>query len=145
MTNLPFFVYGTLRPGQANHARLLAGRTVAEFGATLGDHAIYGPGLPYVVGEEGSVVVGDLIFIDPDHYDEVLASLDRLEGYRPGSWHSHYERTAVVVHHAGPDGTEMTSVAWVYLAGPSVAERLAPAERIVSGDWLDARLSVSGR
>ncbi|MCA1702141.1 MAG: gamma-glutamylcyclotransferase, partial [Actinobacteria bacterium] len=34
MTNHPFFVYGTLRPGQGNY-RLLAGRTVGEFPAVL--------------------------------------------------------------------------------------------------------------
>ncbi len=146
MTNKPFFVYGTLRPGQANHARLLAGRTLAEIPATLGGHALYGPGLPYVtVGEEASSVLGDLIFVAPECYAEVLASLDRLEGYRPGVWSSHYERKARVVRYVGTDGVATTATAWVYLAGPATRERLHPSERIASGDWLSSRLADCGR
>lgn len=145
MANHPFFVYGTLRPGQANHARLLAGRTTAEVPATLPGHVLYGPGLPYVTaGEESSAVVGTLVFVAPERYAEVLADLDHLEGYRPGR-PCHYERKARVVRHPGPDGADTTSVAWVYLAGPAVRERLRPAERIPSGDWLDARYAMSGR
>ena len=145
MTNHPFFVYGTLRPGQGNY-RLLAGRTVGEFPAVLDGHALYGPGLPYVTAAEGdSVVVGDLIFVDPGRYGEVLARLDSLEGYRPGSRHSHYERAARTVRYVGVDGAEATTVAWVYLAGPAARERLRPVERIAGGDWLAAGLSFCGR
>jgi gamma-glutamylcyclotransferase (GGCT)/AIG2-like uncharacterized protein YtfP len=145
MTNRPFFVYGTLRPGQGNY-RLLAGRTVAEFPATLPGHALYGPGLPYVTaGEEDWAVVGDLIFVASERYGEVLAGLDCLEGYRPGSRHCHYEREARTVRYVDADGAEATSVAWVYLAGPAVRERLRPAERIPGGDWLEAELACCGR
>ena len=145
MTNHPFFVYGTLRPGQGNY-RLLAGRTVGEFPAVLDGHALYGPGLPYVTaGEEDSAVVGDLIFVAPERYVEVLARLDGLEGYRPGSRHSHYEREARTVRYVGADGAETTTVAWVYLAGPAARDRLRPAERIPGGDWLEAGLSFCGR
>src|SRR5438270_797160 len=64
MTNHPFFVYGTLRPGQGNHARLLAGRTTAEVPATLPGNVLYGPALPYVTaGEEAPGVVGALVFV----------------------------------------------------------------------------------
>lgn len=144
MTNHPFFVYGTLRPGQANHARLLAGRTVAEVPAILGGHALYGPGLPYVTaGERACSVVGDLIFVGPESYVEVLADLDRLEGYDPGR-PSHYERVARTVRYLGPDGCETTVLAWVYLAGPMARKHLGPAERIVSGDWLETRLAACG-
>jgi gamma-glutamylcyclotransferase (GGCT)/AIG2-like uncharacterized protein YtfP len=139
MSNHPFFVYGTLRPTQGNHARLLAGRTVCELAATLPGHALYGPGLPYVTaGERDSSVVGDLIFVADERYTEVLADLDRLEGYRPDR-DSHYEREARVVTYAGADG-ETTTVAWVYLAGPWARDRLHADQRITSGDWLDSGL-----
>ena len=145
MTNLPFFVYGTLRPGQGNY-RLLAGQTVAEFPATLPGHALYGPGLPYVTaGEEDSTVVGALIFVAPERYAEVLARLDCLEGYRPGRPHCHYERVVRTVRYLDADGAEATTLAWVYLAGPAARERLRGTERIAGGDWLAARLSFCGR
>lgn len=137
MSNLPFFVYGTLRPGQGNHRRLLAGRFTQEIAATLPGHALYGPGLPYVTaGEETSVVVGELIFVAPAGYAEVLTDLDRLEGYRPGRA-GHYDRQEREVRYTGPDGFETTVLAWVYLAGPVARERLRPSDRIASGDWLD--------
>jgi gamma-glutamylcyclotransferase (GGCT)/AIG2-like uncharacterized protein YtfP len=145
MINHPFFVYGTLRLGQGNY-RLLAGHAVGEFPAVLDGHALYGPGLPYVTAGEGdSAVVGDLIFVDPGRYVEVLARLDCLEGYRPGSRHSHYEREARPVRYVCADGAEATTVAWVYLAGPAARERLRAAEPIAGGDWLAAGLSFCGR
>lgn len=145
MTNLPFFVYGTLRPGQGNY-RLLAGQAVGEFPATLAGHALYGPGLPYVTaGEEDSVVVGDLVFVAPERYGEVLARLDCLEGYRPGSRQCHYERKARTVRYLDAGGAEATILAWVYLAGPAARDRLRPAERIAGGDWLGAERSLCRR
>jgi gamma-glutamylcyclotransferase (GGCT)/AIG2-like uncharacterized protein YtfP len=131
MSAYPFFVYGTLRRGQGNYRRLLAGRTTAEISATLPGHALYGQGLPYAVAAEASAaVVGDLMFLDAERYDEVLADLDRLEGYRPGR-SSFYVRQAVTVRIEGGEET-----AWVYLAGPETARRLSDVERIDGGDWL---------
>ena len=144
MTNLPFFVYGTLRPGQGNY-RLLAGATVGEFPATLAGHALYGPGLPYVTPEEDSTVAGDLMFLAPERYAEVLARLDCLEGYRPGGSHCHYEREARTVSYLDAGGAEVTTTAWVYLAGPAARRRLAPAERIAGGDWLAAGVALCRR
>ncbi|WP_045557424.1 gamma-glutamylcyclotransferase family protein [Streptomyces sp. FxanaA7] len=47
---LPFFVYGTLRPGEPNHDLFLRGRTVAEEPARMRGMALYdGPGYPYAV------------------------------------------------------------------------------------------------
>ena len=138
MLAYPFFVYGTLRRGQGNYRRLLAGRTTVEAPASLPGHALYGQGLPFVVEAEASVaVVGDLMWVAPDAYGEVLADLDRLEGYRPGK-RSFYVRTAVTVRHG--DGVEVT--AWVYLAGPETARRLSDDDRIAGGDWLADDVAV---
>ncbi|MFF8269101.1 gamma-glutamylcyclotransferase family protein [Streptomyces sp. NPDC016562] len=132
---LPFFVYGTLRPGEVNHDLFLRGRTASEEPATLPDAALYdGPGYPYALHRPGSAVVGELITAAPDAYGELLAALDVLEEYagpgRPGNLYDRIAREAL-----RPDGT--TVRAWVYLASPPLARRLTQAGvEIPGGDWL---------
>lgn len=66
---LPFFVYGTLRPGEVNHALFLRGRTAAEEPARLPDALLYdGPGYPYAVQHPGSQIVGELVTAAPGAY-----------------------------------------------------------------------------
>ncbi|MFB7497613.1 gamma-glutamylcyclotransferase family protein [Streptomyces sp. NPDC056161] len=131
---LPFFVYGTLRPGEPHHARYLRGRTHATEPARLTGAVLYdGPGYPYAVAEPTGVVHGDLITALPTAYGQLLAELDELEDYVPGDPRSRYERVARDVRRA--DGTAVR--AWVYLAAPPVAARLRTAGvRIAAGDWL---------
>ncbi|QES50268.1 hypothetical protein DEJ50_23025 [Streptomyces venezuelae] len=131
---LPFFVYGTLRPGEYNHALFLRGRTAAEEPARLPDALLYqGPGYPYAVYHPGTSVTGDLITAAPGVYRELLADLDRLEEYHgPGRPRNVYDRVAAEAHRA--DGS--TVRAWVYLAAPPVARRLAETGlAIPGGDW----------
>ncbi|KUL26230.1 gamma-glutamylcyclotransferase family protein [Streptomyces regalis] len=133
---LPFFVYGTLRPGEPNHDHFLRGRTLTEEPARLVGAALYdGPGYPYAVEERGGgdMVYGDLITARPEEYPALLAALDRLEEYAPGDPRNLYERIArEVIRDA--DGTSVR--AWVYVAAPSVAARLRiHGELIESGDW----------
>ncbi|WP_408648241.1 gamma-glutamylcyclotransferase family protein [Streptomyces gossypiisoli] len=131
---LPFFVYGTLRPGEPNHDAFLRGRTRAEERGRLTGAVLYdGPGYPYAVEEPGGVVTGDLITPLPEAYDELLTALDRLEEYAPGNARNLYERVSrEVVRDA--DGTTLR--AWVYVAAPAVAARLrARGKRIEGGDW----------
>ncbi|MEV5876104.1 gamma-glutamylcyclotransferase family protein [Streptomyces sp. NPDC052101] len=136
-TPLPFFVYGTLRPGEANHDLFLRGRTASEEPARLPGAALYdGPGYPYAVEREGADVRGELVTARPESYDDLLAALDRLEEYVPGDPRNLYERVARQVVRA--DGS--TAPAWVYLAAPHVAARLlATGTRIDGGDWLSRR------
>jgi gamma-glutamylcyclotransferase (GGCT)/AIG2-like uncharacterized protein YtfP len=131
---LPFFVYGTLRPGEVNHDLLLHGRTLAEEPARLRDAVLYdGPGYPYAVEEPGKVVTGDLVTALPEAYGRLLAELDLLEGYRAGAPHNLYER---VVRKVVRDGDGRSVRAWVYVAAPGVAARLrAQGKLIESGDW----------
>lgn len=134
---LPFFVYGTLRPGEANHGRTLRGQTAAEEPARIGGALLYdGPGYPYAVaGPADAVVHGDLVWPRDADYDEVRTALDRLEGYAPGDPGNHYER--VVTEAVCPDGT--TVRAWAYLAAEPLAARLrATGVPIEGGDWLNA-------
>ncbi|MGW1027024.1 gamma-glutamylcyclotransferase family protein [Streptomyces sp. NPDC002577] len=136
MTHLPFFVYGTLRPGECNHDLFLRGRTVTEEPARLAGAVLYdGPGYPYVVEEDGGVVLGELVTATPDGYAGLLARLDRLEGYAPGDPANIYERVARPV--TCGDGRVVR--AWVYVAAAAVAADLrANGKPIESGDWTAA-------
>ncbi|MEU0218247.1 gamma-glutamylcyclotransferase family protein [Streptomyces sp. NPDC006265] len=132
---LPFFVYGTLRPGEVNHDLFLRGRTRSEEPGRLADTVLYeGPGYPYAVEEPGGAVVGgELVTALPEAYEGLLAELDRLEEYVPGDPRSLYVRVErKVVREA--DGVAVR--AWVYLAAPAVAARLrARGRTIAGGDW----------
>jgi gamma-glutamylcyclotransferase (GGCT)/AIG2-like uncharacterized protein YtfP len=131
----PFFVYGTLRRGQGNY-RLLRGRTISEHEAVLPGHALHAAGLPYVVpAGAGDLVVGELMFVRPSAYADVLATLDGLEGYRPGRT-SLYERIAARAQYRCGDEDRAVE-AWVYLAGAHFTP--SSATFVASGDWLDAR------
>ncbi|MER5193150.1 gamma-glutamylcyclotransferase family protein [Streptomyces sp. NPDC002755] len=152
---LPFFVYGTLRPGEVNHDLLLRGHTLREEPARLSGAVLYrGPGYPYAVEEPGGTVAGELVTPHPRAYARLLAELDRLEEYTPGDPRNLYERVEREVAVAGagaglgdgggdgavrPGGVRPVR-AWVYVAAPAVADRLrARGEPIESGDWLATR------
>lgn len=132
---LPFFVYGTLRPGEVNHDLFLRGRTRSEEPGRLADAVLYeGPGYPYAVEEpDGGVISGELVTALPEAYEGLLAELDRLEEYVPGDPRSLYLRVErKVVREA--DGAAVR--AWVYVAAPAVATRLrARGRAIAGGDW----------
>lgn len=132
---LPFFVYGTLRPGQHHYSWALRGRTASEEPASLRGLLLYeGPGFPYAVADEGGGEVrGALVLPERAHYAEVLAVLDELEDYAPGDPANVYERVTTEVTRA--DGG--TARAWVYLAAAPLAARLrATGTPIPGGDWV---------
>ncbi|WP_367323215.1 gamma-glutamylcyclotransferase family protein [Streptomyces sp. HUAS ZL42] len=133
--SLPFFVYGTLRPGEINHARFLHGRTrSAEPGRLRGAVLYDGPGYPYAVEDPGGVVYGDLVTALPEGYARLLTELDRLEEYAPGDPRSLYERVQRDVVRE-TDGAAVP--AWVYVAAPPVATELRTRGKLIeSGDWL---------
>ncbi|MEV8591558.1 gamma-glutamylcyclotransferase family protein [Streptomyces sp. NPDC052012] len=131
---LPFFVYGTLRPGEVNHDLFLRGRTLAEEPGRLPGAVLYdGPGYPYAVEEPGGVVSGELITAREEEYTALLAELDRLEDYAPGDPRNLYERVEREVLRTA-DGTAVR--AWVYVAAPAVAARLrGRGKPVEGGDW----------
>ncbi|MCX5557513.1 gamma-glutamylcyclotransferase family protein [Streptomyces sp. NBC_00038] len=133
MATTPFFVYGTLRPGEHNHDLFLRGRTESEEPGRMRGVVLYeGPGYPYAVEEPGGVVSGELVTAGQGAYGELLAALDQLEEYVPGDPRNLYERVTREVTRA--DGT--TVHAWVYVAAPAVAARLrAHGKLIEGGDW----------
>ncbi|WP_266382414.1 gamma-glutamylcyclotransferase family protein [Streptomyces canus] len=133
--SLPFFVYGTLRPGEANHDLFLRGRIRSEEPGRLTGALLYdGPGYPYAVEETGGEIMGELVTPWPDAYAELLATLDELEEYTPEDPRNLYERVAREVIRTA----DATSVrAWVYVAAPPVAARLRTRGKLIeSGDWL---------
>lgn len=140
----PVFVYGTLRPGHHNHARLLHGHTISEVPAQVNGFHLFLQGVPYAVPAKHSSVdaptplIGTLIQIASDRYDQVLANLDTLEGYRPNRpERSHYQRVLVdvTVKAARPDGgtRDTFDQAWIYIAGPTFNP--GRATLILSGDY----------
>lgn len=137
IVRLPFFVYGTLRPGEHNHDLFLRGRTESEEPARMRGLVLYdGPGYPYAVEEPEGVVTGEIVTAHPEAYEELLRALDRLEDYAPGDPRNLYERVARDV--ALADGT--LARAWVYVAAPTVAARLRAGGKLIeSGDWRTPR------
>lgn len=129
-TPLPIFVYGTLRTGQHNWRRLLAGRTVREQPAIAPNHVLYTLDVPYVVDGAGTVI-GSLIELPPNRYTEIVRDLDALEEFDPITGNGHYLRVARMVRVA-----EEHVLAWVYHGSPVALSRCTAADWVPSGDWL---------
>ena len=109
----PFFVYGTLRPGQGNARTWLGWASAYHDGAAyvVGYRLVSNGGFPYMVAAATSQTVGALIVPDTHKYELVQRAFDNLEGYRPGSAHNHYERVTVPVIIPGP----AIVTAWTYI------------------------------
>lgn len=108
MSQLPLFVFGTLRRGQANH-HYLAGRYSLVRAAVLRDYTRIAPLM--IAAADNSDVEGELYDIIPDMYATTLAGCDSLEGIPHGQTRGEwYERISVQVE------VEGTSVdAWAYV------------------------------
>ncbi|MFJ4837288.1 gamma-glutamylcyclotransferase family protein [Streptomyces sp. NPDC088746] len=162
---LPFFVYGTLLPGEPNHDRFLRGRTRGERPAVLPGALLYeGPGYPYAIDGHGTVH-GALVTAAPGAYAGLLGLLDELEQYLgPDHPRNLYERVvrravptplpdapvAAVPGSAGPGSAGPVSAepvrAWVYLAATAVARSLRTGGTPVpGGDWLSRPLPPARR
>jgi len=98
------FVYGTLRPGQANFSSIEK-LVVAHQPATIEGELIDLGAFPALVPGHG-IVVGDLLTLQP----EALEITDRIEGYQPEHPSNLYDRREVVV--TLTDGT--IERAWTY-------------------------------
>ena len=135
----PFFVYGTLRPGQGNYP-IVAGLLAAVHGAELDGHLLYEAGLPYIgpCGTEGTVA-GDLLIPRPGDYDEALRRLDRLEGFRPPDGGLYVRKACQVRFAAEPtaDAPWRSALAWVYHGGDRFD--YDPCLVVQGGDWTARR------
>ncbi len=126
---LPFFVYGTLLPGQPNYYLLkdVVGSTEA---ATLSDAILYDTGgAPMLLREAGSNVIGALMTVHDDVYADTLMRLDALEGFRPNApSDSLYVRERCTV--SLTRGAQCD--AWVYVGRRQSVIGLKP----FGGDWV---------
>lgn len=108
MSQLPLFVFGTLRAGCENH-HFLAGRFDHMTPAVLHDYERVAPLM--IDRCAGAYVDGELYDLTPARYDETLANCDLLEEIPPGHLAGRdYERRQVQVETA--DGVR---AAWAYV------------------------------
>ncbi|MFE2289888.1 gamma-glutamylcyclotransferase family protein [Streptomyces sp. NPDC059452] len=136
---LPFFVYGTLLPGEPNHDLFLRGRTSGEQAAVLPRALLYdGPGYPYAIDGHGRVH-GTLLTAAPGVYGELLGLLDHLEEYLgPGHPRNLYERVVREVELPGEEPA--VTRAWVYLAAAAVTRSLRTGGSVIDGGrWVTGR------
>lgn len=144
--HIPYFVYGTLRTGCGNWDWALQGRTDETILSVLPDYDMYAPpnaGFPAIASSdkpmgESAGVVGELVYVPDDLYDDVTHDLDRLEGWHPDNPASSlYLKVARNVAYVNADGRTAKQRAWVYEMGSSLKARWAHPENLVeSGDWL---------
>ncbi|MFI1221263.1 MULTISPECIES: gamma-glutamylcyclotransferase family protein [unclassified Streptomyces] len=145
---LPFFVYGTLLPGEPNHDLFLRGRTAGERPAVLPRALLYdGPGYPYAIEGHGRVH-GTLLVAAPGVYGELLGLLDHLEEFlAPGHPRNLYERVVREVELPAPGdrpgrdgelpGAGESVRAWVYLAAAAVTRSLRTGGVLIpEGRWI---------
>ncbi|MFJ8250804.1 gamma-glutamylcyclotransferase family protein [Streptomyces sp. NPDC094466] len=140
---LPFFVYGTLLPGEPNHDLFLRGRTAGERPAVLPRALLYdGPGYPYAIEGHGRVH-GTLLVAAPGVYGELLGLLDHLEEFLgPGHPRNLYERVVRQVELPGRGASETGEPvrAWVYLAAAAVTRSLRTGGVLIpEGRWTTGR------
>jgi gamma-glutamylcyclotransferase (GGCT)/AIG2-like uncharacterized protein YtfP len=126
---LPFFVYGTLLPGQPNfglwqHA-IVRCQPAALHGAFLFDHGFY----PMMIeGMNGGQVNGLVVYVQSRLYGSVLRDLDYLEGYDPAQHGMNdFSRVKRVVRLI----TGQKAVAWVYVGRKELVDGLPP----IGDDW----------
>ena len=127
----PFFVYGTLRAGQANSPLLRGAITRARpallRGAQLFDLGPY----PMIVEADAGQVWGELLEIESVQHAAILEVLDRLEGVdgadpeNPDALYRRLKRRVWV--------EDETVEAWVYFGRELVARR---GRLVENGDWL---------
>ncbi len=131
---LPFFVYGTLIPGQPND-------TYWSDAILSVEPAVFSPGRLFDFGsfpmlvesrwpDGGGQVSGRLVHVSAEPYGSILAAIDGLEDYDPANEAaSIYRRVARDVSTAAGE----TVRAWVYIGRESFAQG-RPV--VTGGDWV---------
>ena len=134
----PFFVYGTLIPGQPNDHLWQDGiesvETAVFDGGKLYDMGYY----PMLVEEKGGSVQGKLITVIPTLYRQILDRLDNLEGYSQDqpteSSFTRVERNVLL-----RNGKAIT--AWLYAGHLQYA---VGKQEIPGGDWVSFAADLRG-
>jgi len=127
-SQLPFFVYGTLLPGQPNYGYWRGG-VLAQQPALLPEACLFDRGnYPMLIENRPGTVRGLAITVFPSLYPAILAALDTLEGYDPSRAETaEYRRERRVIQLLNG----LPVVAWVYVGQPDQMDDLPQA----GGDW----------
>jgi gamma-glutamylcyclotransferase (GGCT)/AIG2-like uncharacterized protein YtfP len=134
-SDLPFFVYGTLRPGGLYYS-LLAGKTLSEepaYTTGLQMYALEYYPMVLPIEDQSARIVGNVMVPKPELYTDVIRALDRLESYKPADpSNSEYLRLSytVTLQHTGE-----SLQAWIYV-GQQIENWYRP---ILGGDWFAYR------
>lgn len=112
-SQLPLYVFGTLRRGEANH-HYLAGNYERCITAVLPGYrrGVAAHGFPAAIPSPGDSVQGELFFLRESTYDTTLRHCDELEDILPGKMSGPYYRRAEVTVET-PEGFQ---VAWAYVS-----------------------------
>ena len=133
----PIFVYGTLRRGEHNHD-ILKNRMLMLENACATDMALYSLGAYPMMIRANGIVRGELIFLQPFLYDDILRTLDQLEGYRPDSdEYGLYRRELIPIE---SNHYNRTLLAWAYVGNKKSVYEFCP--HIVDGDWVKYRYDL---
>jgi gamma-glutamylcyclotransferase (GGCT)/AIG2-like uncharacterized protein YtfP len=129
---LPLFVYGTLRPSEPNYS-FLRGNTIEEQPGQVRGMNLYALN-NYPLAVQGSnTLVGEIMWLHPRTYNQLLTRLDTAEGYNPANNSGRYrrERCQIINRY------NQIIVGWIYAARP---ELVTSAYRLIPhGDWLKYR------
>jgi gamma-glutamylcyclotransferase (GGCT)/AIG2-like uncharacterized protein YtfP len=127
------FVYGTLKPGEANYTSYCEGKvTNYQFAFTLGKLFDLPQGYPAMT-RGNQQVYGYLLEFDDV---EALSSLDELEDYYPDREASEnlYERIKQEIFIAGEIENISLGFAWIYIMGENRVQQLQ-GKLILDGCW----------
>ncbi len=127
--HLPFFVYGTLLPGQPN-AALWAGLVSRHEAASFGPARLYDLGaFPLLAETRTGRVSGCLLWIEPAVYGEARRRFDELEQYDPAQPEAGpYRRRRRLIRPVNGPAT----AAWLYVGDRRFA---AGCQVVPGGDW----------
>jgi len=124
------FVYGTLMRDFGGNW-ILEGNFLSWEKATAKGTMFSMGGFPMCdMRDESNIVRGEVYEIDLRRWEQTLARLDQLEGYRPGSNYMLYERILVEVTTESGEKKQ----AWVYTM-PEKDQDRRELPSIPSGDW----------
>lgn len=126
---LPFFVYGTLRPGGSHHDACFSHQIVSVRTATLtGRLFVHHEGdYPFLVHGRDTVI-GEVIEVAQERWKTVAERLDLLEEYDPDNEEDslYLRRRMLAVLETG-----LTVEVWAYLWNRAESE----GEFLPGGDW----------
>ncbi|MBD2605444.1 gamma-glutamylcyclotransferase [Scytonema hofmannii FACHB-248] len=135
---LKVFVYGTLKPGEANYQRYCAFQVVdAKKAYTFGKLFALPMGYPAMTLGDSLVYGYLLTFVD----SKVLNNLDILEDYQPSRQMSQnlYNRQEVEIYDL--EGRSL-GMSWVYLMTPNQVSQLKGSRQQRDGWWSGCGLTV---